>query len=807
MMSGPSSHPEPIARFEMISATPPKHATLSLFSQLTMTPNVDIVPITSLQPAQPPRESPFMHTAPTFSLEREATPSQAEAPILRPLRLDEPNQQHIFDTWKHISSLYGNEASESSLNEACEALETCDVDFYLPQLCLLLIHLPSLARRLEKIVLDRCSKSIYFAARCIFCLGAMAPLPSEASAEHNLLAERVENYRYACQLAYIRGEIPTLEHDANPIDTSLENSQNDKFMSEGEKIPKNDENRAKDLRFKYLWSLKRFVRELSDIGHDLMQTQESGRSAALRSRLSQLNEQLRLSALEPDSSRYCTGLFLPLASATEEHYTCVKIPEHEAAILPSRNRVPFTFCVETLSTTKPHLLISDEKVETVLQSYGERIRCLLLAQNGSFSSPRSSSLSSPVASSAGASSSLISITPPISTNSANLEPLPHPSGSISASPDSSNIVTSISSSDGVYMSQKSTSSSSLSQKSTFSTSQSADDILNWPPAPKSVPHSSTTTPPPPHAPHLLKKLLSVPQNMNSIQTKERWSAKESRIRAHSRFGSDPTWKLRSVIVKYGLDGLQEQLSLQLLKLFSYIFDQDCDCEALLKPYDCVVVDGEASLIDPLLNAESLHQIKKHNNGISLHDYFVRKWHGPDSPEYEIARRQFMRTLVGSSLVCYILQLKDRHNGNIMIDDEGSIVHIDWGFLLWNTPGAIGFETAPFKLTLEMVAVLGGCDSPMYEEFKAGFYRALLALRRHTKQIVELVQIMFLCDHQRVPCAQGGQTAIDSLIERFALHLNDKELRAHTDTLIAQSYNNWRTTNYDYFQYYSNSILS
>lgn len=60
-----------------------------------------------------------------------------------------------------------------------------------------------------------------------------------------------------------------------------------------------------------------------------------------------------------------------------------------------------------------------------------------------------------------------------------------------------------------------------------------------------------------------------------------------------------------------------------------------------------------------------------------------------------------------SLFCYILAVKDRHNGNMLLDTEGHIIHIDFGFLLSIAPGgSFSLETAPFKLTEEMVEVLG-----------------------------------------------------------------------------------------------------
>jgi len=51
-----------------------------------------------------------------------------------------------------------------------------------------------------------------------------------------------------------------------------------------------------------------------------------------------------------------------------------------------------------------------------------------------------------------------------------------------------------------------------------------------------------------------------------------------------------------------------------------------------------------------------------------------------------AKRNFMKSLAGYSLITYFLQVKDRHNGNILLHRDGYIIHIDFGFFLSNAPG-------------------------------------------------------------------------------------------------------------------------
>jgi len=80
----------------------------------------------------------------------------------------------------------------------------------------------------------------------------------------------------------------------------------------------------------------------------------------------------------------------------------------------------------------------------------------------------------------------------------------------------------------------------------------------------------------------------------------------------------------------------------------------------------------------------------------------------------------------------------------LVDIEGHIMHIDFGFLLSNAPGkGIRFEQAPFKLTQEMVDVLGGIKSKKFREFRELMRLGFIAIQEHADKIIKLVEMMFM----------------------------------------------------------------
>lgn len=257
--------------------------------------------------------------------------------------------------------------------------------------------------------------------------------------------------------------------------------------------------------------------------------------------------------------------------------------------------------------------------------------------------------------------------------------------------------------------------------------------------------------------------------------------------------------LQSAIFKVGDDCRQDVLALQMIAAFRGIFN-NVGLDVFVYPYRVTATAPGCGVIDVLPNSISRDMLGREAvNG--LYEYFVSKYGGENSVKFQEARSNFVKSMAAYSVISYLLQFKDRHNGNIMVNDAGHILHIDFGFCFDIAPGGVKFERAPFKLTSEMVHVMGGSvTSQSYKWFEELCVKAFLAARPYTEKLCHMVMLMV---DSGLPCFKPDTIA--HFRQRFVLEKNEREAAEFMKELVRKSYMSYSTKGYDQFQLMTNGI--
>lgn len=94
----------------------------------------------------------------------------------------------------------------------------------------------------------------------------------------------------------------------------------------------------------------------------------------------------------------------------------------------------------------------------------------------------------------------------------------------------------------------------------------------------------------------------------------------------------------------------------------------------------------------------------------------------------------------------------------MLSSDGHIIHVDFGFLLSNSPGNIKGEAASFKMTAEYVDLLGGQNSRAFAKFQGLMVKGFMKLREHAEELISFVEMTMLSGID-LPCFQGKERVV------------------------------------------------
>ncbi|XP_056142078.1 phosphatidylinositol 4-kinase beta [Lampris incognitus] len=688
-------------------------------------------------------------------------------------------ESKLFDVSMAISYLHNSKEPgvQAYIGNRLFSFRHEEVDFYLPQLLNMYIHMDEdVGDAIKPYVVHRCRQSISFSLQCAWLLGAYSSdmhISTQRHSRGTKLRKLILSDELKPAGARARRDPPTLtafspaatavptlhshaglggDHGLSPSKRTHQRSKSDATVSIS--LASNLKRTASNPKVESsydeqpvrLTPQREFIRSLMGIGKRLatLPTKEQ-KTQRLISELSLLNHKLP------------ARVWLPTAAF--DHHV-VRVPHSQAVVLNSKDKAPYLIYVEVLECE------NFETSSVPVRIPENRIRSTRSVENlpdcGMTAEQRASSFSMvPNYDNDDEAWSVDDI------GELQVElPEGHTNSCDNISQFSVDSITSLDSKEPVFI--------------------AAGDIRRR--LSEQLAHTPTT-------------FKRDPEDPSAVALKEPWEEKVRRIREGSPYGHLPTWRLLSVIVKCGDDLRQELLAFQVLQQLQSIWEQE-RVPLWIKPYKILVLSSDSGMIEPVVNAVSIHQVKKHSQ-LSLLDYFLQEHGTPTTEAFLTAQRNFVQSCAGYSLICYLLQVKDRHNGNILLDAEGHIIHIDFGFILSSSPRNLGFETSAFKLTAEFVDVMGGPDGDMFNYYRMLMLQGLIAARKHMDKVIQIVEIMQ--QGSQLPCFHGSST-IRGLKERFHMALTEEQLQVLVEQLVDGSMRSITTKLYDGFQYLTNGIM-
>jgi len=233
------------------------------------------------------------------------------------------------------------------------------------------------------------------------------------------------------------------------------------------------------------------------------------------------------------------------------------------------------------------------------------------------------------------------------------------------------------------------------------------------------------------------------------------------------------------IVSSLIDILHNKLIVQASKKRIDPFEQ-------IPTYKIIMIDKIIGLIEYVENSVTLRYLRSKKISILNHVLEHNR-----KILVEVIKDRYAKSLAISSCISYILGFGDRHLDNIMINKDGSIFHIDYGYIA-NNPLTNIFTAPVIRITSEMIDCLGGENSTDYNVFKKYVIDVFNIIRLYTNIIINNYYIL---GYEKIV---DWKEFKDKIIDRFMIGMSCKEITILLDNEIKNSYNSLSNASIDFF---------
>lgn len=170
----------------------------------------------------------------------------------------------------------------------------------------------------------------------------------------------------------------------------------------------------------------------------------------------------------------------------------------------------------------------------------------------------------------------------------------------------------------------------------------------------------------------------------------------------------------------------------------------------------------------------------------IQDFLRSAAYDEDAPYF--VRKDVMDTYIkscaGYCVITFLLAVGDRHLDNILLHQNGHLLHCDYSYILGQDPKTY----LPMRITEEMVLGMGGRESDNYSKFLSFAGAAFLTLRRHNNlhALLSHIRNMTYANMPDVSNNQPPEEAIFAMRGRFRLDLSDSDALSYIEDVVEKS---------------------
>jgi hypothetical protein len=218
----------------------------------------------------------------------------------------------------------------------------------------------------------------------------------------------------------------------------------------------------------------------------------------------------------------------------------------------------------------------------------------------------------------------------------------------------------------------------------------------------------------------------------------------------------------SMVVAYWIRNVTHQF-IHTYDVFPFTKDMGC----------MVMIPGAATLYDVRKTTSLLNYIMTRN----AHET-VRK-----------VRGRIVRSCAGACLLAFAMGLGDRHLENILVGSDGSLAHVDFGYVLGEDPKHV---STPMRITDEMVDAMGGHASPTFVAFIQKTQKGYETMRQHASLWYHLLAAeCYIHQHPSRTLDRVRQHVSNRFVpgewnEEASLHIQTVVQRASEDSYFQQA---------------------